>query len=170
MADIMVAYGPTACLQLQKRAVAPARAARSTRVTVVARATAQKAGTTTRTATGLTVLARLEELGLLSKVEELGLLSKLEASGLTLSKIEQSGLLSKAEKSGVLTLIADKGTPGLLNTLGLAAAAGAAALVYFIPDDSTGLVAAQVVGASALGASAVAALVGASILGSLQKV
>lgn len=63
-----------------------------------------------------------------------------------------------------------RGTPGLLNTLGLAAAAGAAALVYFLPDDSTGLVAAQVVGASALGAAAIAALVGSSILGNLQKV
>lgn len=63
-----------------------------------------------------------------------------------------------------------RGTPGLLSTLGLLAAVGAAALVYVVPDDSTSLVAAQVVGASALGAAAVAALVGSSILGSLQKV
>lgn len=63
-----------------------------------------------------------------------------------------------------------RGTPGLLSTLGLAAAAGAAAVVYFVPDDTTALVAAQAVGATALGAAAVAALVGANILGSLQKV
>jgi hypothetical protein len=42
--------------------------------------------------------------------------------------------------------------------------------VYLIPDDTTGLVAAQVAGASALGAAAIAAFVGSSILGNLQKV
>lgn len=63
-----------------------------------------------------------------------------------------------------------RGTPGLLSTLGFAAAAGAAAVVYFVPDDSTGLIAAQAVAATALGAAAVGALVGSSILGSLQKV
>jgi hypothetical protein len=57
-----------------------------------------------------------------------------------------------------------------LSTAGLLAAAAAAALVYFVPDDSTGLVAAQVAGASALGAGAIAAFVGSSILGNLQKV
>jgi hypothetical protein len=112
----------------------------------------------------------MEQLGLLSKLEDLKLLSKLEASGLTLSKIEEIGLLSKAEKSGVLSLIADKNTPGLLSTAGLLAAVAAAALVYLVPDDSTGLVAAQVAGASALGAGAIAAFVGSSILGNLQKV
>lgn len=45
---------PTACMWLQKRAVAPARAARSSRVSVVARAASNKSST----ATGLTVLAR----------------------------------------------------------------------------------------------------------------
>lgn len=63
-----------------------------------------------------------------------------------------------------------RNTPGLLSTAGLLAAAAAAALVYFVPDDSTGLVAAQVAGASALGAGAIAAFVGSSILGNLQKV
>ncbi|KAF8060503.1 Mettl20 [Scenedesmus sp. PABB004] len=150
---------------MQKRAVAPARAGRAARVAVVARASSSPS----KTATGLTVLAKIEELGLLSKVEELGLLSKLESSGLTLSQIEKSGLLSKAEKSGLLTLIADKSTPGLLSTLGLVAAVGAAGLVYAIPDDSQALVAAQVVGAATLGGAAIAAFVGSSILGSLQK-
>lgn len=63
-----------------------------------------------------------------------------------------------------------RNTPGLLSTAGLLAAAAAAALVYFVPDDSTPLVAAQVAGASALGAAAIATFVGSSILGNLQKV
>jgi hypothetical protein len=63
-----------------------------------------------------------------------------------------------------------RGTPGLLSTLGLLSAVGAAALVYLLPDDTAGAVAAQVVGASALGGAAIAALVGSNILGSLQKV
>lgn len=41
--------------------------------------------------------------------------------------------------------------------------------VYLLPDDSAGLVAAQVAGASVLGGAAIAALVGSNILGSLQK-
>lgn len=64
----------------------------------------------------------------------------------------------------------NRNTPGLLSTAGLFSAIGAAALVYLVPDDSTGLVAAQVAGASALGAGAIAAFVGSSILGNLQKV
>lgn len=67
-------------------------------------------------------------------------------------------------------LLPHRNTPGLLSTAGLAAAVAAAALVYLVPDDSTGLVAAQVAGASALGAGAIAAFVGSSILGNLQKV
>jgi hypothetical protein len=63
-----------------------------------------------------------------------------------------------------------RGTPGLLSTLGLLAAAGAAALVFAVPDDTPALVAAQVAGAGALGAGAIAAFVGSNILGSLQKV
>jgi hypothetical protein len=66
--------------------------------------------------------------------------------------------------------VTNRGTPGLLSTLGLLAAAGAAALVFAVPDDTPAFVAAQVVGAGALGAAAVAAFVGSNILGSLQKV
>lgn len=50
------------------------------------------------------------------------------------------------------------------------AAAGAAALVFAVPDNTPALVAAQAVGAAGLGAAAVAAFVGSNILGSLQKV
>jgi hypothetical protein len=72
--------------------------------------------------------------------------------------------------TALLLLLPCRNTPGLLSTAGLAAAVAAAALVYLVPDDSTGLVAAQVAGASALGAGAIAAFVGSSILGNLQKV
>lgn len=72
--------------------------------------------------------------------------------------------------SPLLLLLLHRNTPGLLSTAGLLSAIGAAALVYLIPDDNTGLVAAQVAGASALGAGAIAALVGSSILSNLQKV
>lgn len=78
------------------------------------------------------------------QVEESGLLTKLESSGLTLSKIEELGLLSTAEKFGVLSLVADAGTPTLLNVVALVLLGGAAGVVYAVPDDSTGLIAAQV--------------------------
>jgi len=64
----------------------------------------------------------------------------------------------------------NRGTPTLLSTLGYAAIFGAAALVYFIADDSTGSIAAQVIGAVVLGGSGVAALVGADLLADLQKI
>jgi hypothetical protein len=63
-----------------------------------------------------------------------------------------------------------RGTPGLLTTLGYAAIFGAAGLVYLVADDSTGSVAAQVVGAAVLGGAGVAALVGAGLLADLQKI
>ena len=97
------------------------------------------------------------------------MLSTLEKNGLTLAAIEKNGLLSKAEKAGVLSLIADPGTPGLINTLGLVAFAAAAALVFVIADDSTAAIAAQVIGASALAGAGVAAFAGASFLEELQK-
>lgn len=62
-----------------------------------------------------------------------------------------------------------RNTPTALSLTGWTLLAAAAALVYFIPDDSTGLIAAQVAGASVLGGAAVAALVGAGFLSQLQK-
>lgn len=151
-----------------------AMASRSTRLQVVARTTttttkAVKAKPATTSGTSLSILAKVEQLRLLSKVEELGLLSKLEQAGFTLSKIESSGLLSAAEKSGVLTLVADKNTPSALNLTGLTLVAAAGALVYFVPDDTTALLAAQAVGAVTLAGAGLASLVGASILADFQK-
>jgi len=166
-------------LAVKSGSVAGVRAAPVARapLRVVARATATKTKTIkvqpkeskASKASGLAVLAKIEELGLLSKVEELGLLSKLEGAGFTLSKIEESGLLSQLEKSGALSLVADKKTPGLLTAAGLALVAAAGATVYFLPDDSTGSLVAQAVAAGALGGAGVAALVGSSFLGDLQK-
>eukprot|EP00877_Chromochloris_zofingiensis_P007189 jgi/Chrzof1/2723/Cz11g26170.t1 len=150
------------------KASAPIRASR-VKLAVQARATATTKSKVEKKMSGLAVLLKIEELGLLSKVEQLGLLSKLEQSGLTLSKIEESGLLSQLEKSGALKMVADENTPTALSLTGWTLLAAAAALVYFIPDDSTGLIAAQVAGASVLGGAAVAALVGAGFLSQLQK-
>lgn len=121
------------------------------------------------TATGLAVLARVEQLKLLSKVEELGLLSRLESSGLTLSKIEELGLLSTAEKLGLLSLLADSNTPGLLNFAGLLALAGAAATVFLVPDETTTEVVAQVVGGVLLASAGAALFSVSSILSKFQK-
>mmetsp|Transcript_8224 Transcript_8224/g.23625 ORF Transcript_8224/g.23625 Transcript_8224/m.23625 type:complete len:195 (+) Transcript_8224:140-724(+) len=108
-----------------------------------------------KTVGGTKMLTKIEELKLLSKVEQAGLLGKLEDSGLTLTAIEKLGLLSTTEKFGVLSLASDRNAPGALNTLALALFAAGPAAVYFIPDDSTALVAAQ-------GAIALVALIGGS--------
>mmetsp|Transcript_35496 Transcript_35496/g.89821 ORF Transcript_35496/g.89821 Transcript_35496/m.89821 type:complete len:167 (-) Transcript_35496:266-766(-) len=119
--------------------------------------------------TSLSILAALADQGLLSQVEKLGLLSKLEKAGLSLSKIEEAGLLSFAESSGVLNIVADKKTPGLLNTLGLVLLAAAVALVVAVPDDSTASVVAQGFGGITLGLAGVAACTGASTLDKFQR-
>lgn len=62
-----------------------------------------------------------------------------------------------------------RGTPGLLSATGYALIAGAAALVYFVADDSTASLVGQALGAAALGGGGVAALVGAGLLSDLQR-
>jgi hypothetical protein len=63
----------------------------------------------------------------------------------------------------------NRNTPGLLSTLGLLLVAGAGAVVYFTPDETTAQLALQAVVAAALGAGGVAALVGSNLLSDLQK-
>lgn len=116
------------------------------------------------------LLSRVEELKLLSQIEKSGLLSSLEKQGVTLSSIEKAGLLSKAENLGLLTAASSPGTPTLLYTLAILAVAAAATLVYLVPDNSVGEVAAQLVGAGFLIGAGGAALWGGNFLSSLQKV
>eukprot|EP00740_Mantoniella_antarctica_P023826 CAMPEP_0198679180 /NCGR_PEP_ID=MMETSP1468-20131203/2234_1 /TAXON_ID=1461545 /ORGANISM="Mantoniella sp, Strain CCMP1436" /LENGTH=162 /DNA_ID=CAMNT_0044417535 /DNA_START=119 /DNA_END=607 /DNA_ORIENTATION=+ len=114
------------------------------------------------------VLTKASELRLLGKAvtaaEELGLIGIIESVGPSLSTIEKLGLLSKGE-----ALIYDRSAPGSISALGAVVAAVGAAAVYTIPDDSTTLVALQVVlaGACALGLGA--ALTGSSLLRKLQN-
>lgn len=115
------------------------------------------------------LLARVQELRLLSKLEQAGLLSVMEKNGLTLSAIEKSGLLSTAENLGLISAAADRNTPGALYTLATALLIAGPALVYFIPDDSAPLIAAQAVAAFACVAGGSAAFGGASLLSTLQK-
>ncbi|EIE20938.1 DUF1118-domain-containing protein [Coccomyxa subellipsoidea C-169] len=115
------------------------------------------------------LLSRVEQLRLLSKAEQAGLLSLAEKNGLTLTFIERSGLLSKAEALGLLSAAADRNTPGALTTLALALFILGPALVYFVPDTSSGLIAAQVAGALLCVAGGSAAWGGASLIGALQK-
>jgi Protein of unknown function (DUF1118) len=115
------------------------------------------------------ILSRVQELRLLSKAEQAGLLSLAEKNGITLTFIEQNGLLSKAESLGLISAAADPATPNALFTLALGLLAVGPALVYFVPDSSTALVAAQVLGAIACIAGGSAAWGGASLLASLQK-
>lgn len=69
----------------------------------------------------------------------------------------------------MLSLIADPGTPGLINTVGVVALAAAAGLVFAVPDDSTAAIVAQAVGAATLAGAGAAAFAGASFLEELQK-
>jgi hypothetical protein len=115
------------------------------------------------------LLARVEQLRLLSKLEELKLLSLLQNNGITLTFIEKSGLLETAENLGLLSAAVDRNTPGKLFAAAFALFALAPAAVYFLPDNSNGLIAAQValVTLGALGGSA--AFAGGQLLSTLQK-
>lgn len=62
-----------------------------------------------------------------------------------------------------------RNTPGALTALGLALFAAGPALVYFVPDTSSGLIAAQVIGALVCVAGGSAAFGGANLIGALQK-
>lgn len=115
------------------------------------------------------ILSRIEQLKLLSKLEQSGLLSLAEKNGVTLSGLEQSGLLSAAEKFGVVGLVADRKVPGTLYTLAAALLAAGPAAVYFLPDDSAGIVGLQAVVALACIAGGSAAWGGATLLSNLQK-
>ena len=87
------------------------------------------------------LLTRVQELRLLSKAEEAGLLSAAEKAGVSLSTIEKYGLLTKAEDLGILSAAVDRNTPGLLTFVALALFAAGPAVVYFVPEDTTALVA-----------------------------
>ncbi|EFN55748.1 hypothetical protein CHLNCDRAFT_134090 [Chlorella variabilis] len=115
------------------------------------------------------VLSRIQQLKLLSKLEQSGLLSLAEKNGVTLSKLEQSGLLSAAESLGVVSLLGDRNFPGTLYALATALLVAGPASVYFLPDDSTALVAVQAVIALSCIAGGSAAWGGATLLSSLQK-
>ena len=115
------------------------------------------------------ILSNVQQLRLLSKLEEAGLLSLLEKNGVTLSAIEKSGLLSTAENLGLLSAATDPSTPTALFGLATALLAAGPAVVYFVPDNSTGLVAAQVVAALLCTVGGSAAFGGAQLLSKLQK-
>lgn len=133
---------------------------------------------------------QVEGTKLLSKVAKAGLLSKAQASGITLTKLEPLLKLAASNKD-VMILLEAAGpealpilpkivdlTPGLLPLLGAAiqispstlqtlavgAVGAAAAGVYFIPDDSTTLIAAQTVLVGTCGAAAAASAIGATVL------
>ncbi len=62
-----------------------------------------------------------------------------------------------------------RNTPGALTTLALLLFLAGPALVYFVPDSSSGLIAAQAIGALLCIAGGSAAWGGASLIGALQK-
>ena len=111
----------------------------------------------------------MEQLRLLSKAEQAGLLSLAERNGLTLSFIERSGLLSKAESLGLLSAATDRNTPGALTALALLLFIAGPAVVYFTPDTSTPLIAAQSIAAAVLLVGGSAAWGGSRLIGALQK-
>ncbi len=78
-------------------------------------------------------------------------------------------LQQKARASFCELCCACRGTPTLLYTLAILAVAGAATLVYLVPDTSAGEVALQLVGAGILIGASGAALFGGNLLSSLQK-
>jgi hypothetical protein len=142
----------------------------------------------------LGVLSKLEKSGLtLSKIEESGLLTTLEKSGVLGVAADKCarrrppgevlGGLGRARGWGGLAprlpapLTAPRppaqpprSTPGTLSAVGYVLVAAAAAVVYFAPDETTGQLVAQAVGAAALALGGAAALVGAGFLADLQKV
>lgn len=74
-----------------------------------------------------------------------------------------------AENLGLISAAADRNTPSALYTLATALLVAGPALVYFVPDSSTALVAAQAIGALGCVVGGSAAFGGASLLSSLQK-
>merc|ERR1712176_1715088 len=80
----------------------------------------------------------------LTRVQELRLLSKLEEAGITLSTVEDLGLLTKAENLGLVSAAVNRNTPTLVSTVALLLFAAGPATVYFVPEDSTALIALQV--------------------------
>lgn len=97
------------------------------------------------------------------------MLSAAERAGVTLSALEKSGALSAAESLGLLSRAADRSTPGLLYALATALFVAGPAVVYAVPDTSTGLVALQALAAGAAVIGGSAAWGGASLLSALQK-
>lgn len=136
------------------------------------------------------LLEKVEGTKLLSKVAQAGLLSKAQASGITLTKLEPLLKLAASNKEvmilveaagpevlpilpkivdlapGVLPLLgsAIQISPSALQTLAIGAVGAAAAGVYFIPDDSTALVAAQTILVGTCGAAAAASAIGSAVL------
>ena len=115
------------------------------------------------------VLTRVQELRLLSKLEEAGLLSAAEKAGITLSTVEDLGLLTKAENLGLVSAAVNRNTPTLVSTVALLLFAAGPATVYFVPEDSTALIALQVAVALVCTLGGSAAFGAASLLSKLQK-
>ena len=115
------------------------------------------------------VLTRIQELRLLSKAEEAGLLSAAENAGITLATVEKLGLLSKAESLGIISAAGDRKTPGLLRLVTIALFVAGPAAVYFLPEDTTQLVAAQAAVATLCAIGGAAAFGGATLLSNLQS-
>ncbi|CAI6001099.1 unnamed protein product [Closterium sp. NIES-64] len=115
------------------------------------------------------LLSRVEDLRLLSKAEQAGLLSLAESFGLSLTAIEELGLLSKAEEFGILSAATDRSTPGTLQAIAFLLLLAGPAFVYFVPDDSTGLIVAQVVVSLLCAFGGAAAFGAGQLLASLQK-
>jgi len=122
------------------------------------------------------LLERIEELKLLSSLSNTGVLSSAEEAGL-FSKLEAAGAFSTAEK--LLPLADDlkllSTAEYLLNVpssylFGIASLllVGEASLIFFVPDDSTALVALQAVSAAGVGLAAVV-LIATSYLFSLLQ-
>merc|ERR1712118_266660 len=122
------------------------------------------------------LLERVEELRILTSLSDAGLLSTLEEKGL-FSKLEAVGAFSTAEK---LLPVADdlkllSTAEYLLNVpssylFGIATLllVGEASLIYFVPDDSTALVALQAVSGAAVGVGTIV-LIATSYLFSLLQ-
>ncbi|CAA3002029.1 uncharacterized protein LOC111401631 [Olea europaea subsp. europaea] len=117
------------------------------------------------------VFKKLEKRKVLSNVEKAGLLSKAEELGFTLSSIEKLGVLSKAEELGLLSLLerAASFSPSALASASLPILLAAVVAIVVIPDDSAGLVAAQVVIGGLLAVGGVGLFVGSLVLEGLQE-
>ncbi|CAI9753883.1 unnamed protein product [Fraxinus pennsylvanica] len=117
------------------------------------------------------VFKKIEKRKVLSNVEKAGLLSKAEELGFTLSSIEKLGVLSKAEELGLLSLLerAASFSPSVLASASLPILVAAVVAILVIPDDSAGLVAAQVVIGGLLAVGGVGLFVGSLVLEGLQE-